>query len=81
MPIIQQMGLSPIWFGILVRAMESVCASADRNESVRHSRIMRCLHRTHFRGVVPFLAADFVHLLLLIFVPALVLALPKALGQ
>jgi len=34
-----------------------------------------------FRGVVPFLIADFAHLLLLIFVPALVLALPKALGQ
>ena len=33
-----------------------------------------------FRGVLPFLAADFVHLLLLIFVPALVLALPKAAG-
>jgi TRAP-type C4-dicarboxylate transport system permease large subunit len=33
-----------------------------------------------FRGVLPFLAADFLHLLLLIFFPALVLALPKALG-
>jgi C4-dicarboxylate transporter DctM subunit len=33
-----------------------------------------------FRGVLPFLAADFVHLLLLIFIPALVLALPRALN-
>jgi TRAP-type C4-dicarboxylate transport system permease large subunit len=32
-----------------------------------------------FRGVLPFLAADFVHLLLLIFIPALVLALPQVL--
>jgi TRAP-type C4-dicarboxylate transport system permease large subunit len=31
--------------------------------------------------VLPFLAADFVHLLALIFIPALALALPKALGQ
>ena len=30
-----------------------------------------------FRGVVPFLTADFVHLLLLILFPALVLALPE----
>ena len=29
-----------------------------------------------FRGVLPFLAADFLHLLLLILFPALVLALP-----
>jgi C4-dicarboxylate transporter DctM subunit len=34
-----------------------------------------------FKGVLPFLAADFVHLLLLIFVPALVLALPRMLSQ
>jgi len=34
-----------------------------------------------FKGVLPFLAADFVNLLLLILVPAIVLALPRALGQ
>ena len=39
------------------------------------------LFRSIFKGVLPFLAADFVHLLLLIFVPALVLALPRMLSQ
>jgi C4-dicarboxylate transporter, DctM subunit len=34
-----------------------------------------------FKGVLPFLAMDFIHLLLLILVPAIVLALPRALGQ
>jgi tripartite ATP-independent transporter DctM subunit len=83
LPVIQHMGLSPIWFGVfLVRAMEIgfvhppigmnlfIIQNIDRE--VRIGQI--------FRGVLPFLAADFVHLLLLIFVPALALALPKALG-
>jgi len=34
-----------------------------------------------FKGVLPFLATDFIHLLLLILIPAIALALPHALGQ
>jgi len=34
-----------------------------------------------FKGVLPFLAADFVHLLLLILIPAIAMWLPTALGQ
>jgi C4-dicarboxylate transporter, DctM subunit len=84
LPIIQQMGLSPIWFGIfLVRAMEIgfVHPPIGMNLFVIHGIAKDVSIGRIFRGVVPFLAADFVHLLLLIFVPALVLALPKALGQ
>jgi C4-dicarboxylate transporter DctM subunit len=33
-----------------------------------------------FKGVLPFLAADFVHLLLLILLPATVMWLPELLG-
>ncbi len=33
-----------------------------------------------FKGVLPFLAADFLHLLLLILLPAMALALPKFLA-
>jgi C4-dicarboxylate transporter, DctM subunit len=84
LPIIQQMGLSPIWFGIfLVRAMEIgfVHPPIGMNLFVIHGIAKDVSIGRIFRGVVPFLIADFVHLLLLIFVPALVLALPKALGQ
>jgi C4-dicarboxylate transporter, DctM subunit len=84
LPIIQQMGLSPIWFGIfLVRAMEIgfVHPPIGMNLFVIHGIAKDVSIGRIFRGVVPFLAADFLHLLLLIFVPALVLALPKALGQ
>jgi len=84
LPIIQQMGLSPIWFGIfLVRAMEIgfVHPPIGMNLFVIHGIAKDVPIGRIFRGVLPFLAADFLHLLLLIFVPALVLALPKALGQ
>jgi C4-dicarboxylate transporter, DctM subunit len=84
LPIIQQMGLSPIWFGIfLVRAMEIgfVHPPIGMNLFVIHGIAKDVPIGRIFKGVLPFLAADFLHLLLLIFVPALVLALPKALGQ
>jgi len=84
LPIIQQMGLSPIWFGIfLVRAMEIgfIHPPIGMNLFVIHGIAKDVSIGRIFKGVLPFLAADFVHLLLLIFVPALVLALPKALGQ
>jgi C4-dicarboxylate transporter, DctM subunit len=84
LPIIQQMGLSPIWFGIfLVRAMEIgfVHPPIGMNLFVIHGIAKDVTIGRIFKGVLPFLAADFIHLLLLIFIPALVLALPKALGQ
>lgn len=84
LPIIQQMGLSPIWFGIfLVRAMEIgfVHPPIGMNLFVIHGIAKDVPIGRIFRGVLPFLAADLVHLLMLIFLPAMVLALPKALGQ
>lgn len=84
LPIIQQMGLSPIWFGIfLVRAMEIgfVHPPIGMNLFVIHGISKDVSIGTIFKGVLPFLAADFLHLLLLTWFPALVLALPKALGQ
>jgi C4-dicarboxylate transporter, DctM subunit len=84
LPIIVQLGLSPIWFGIyLVRTMElgfvhppigiNLYVIQGIAKDVPLSRI--------FKGVLPFLAADFVHLALLIAVPALALALPAWLGS
>jgi C4-dicarboxylate transporter, DctM subunit len=82
LPIVQHLGLSPIWFGIfLVRAMEIgfVHPPIGMNLFVIHGIAPDVPIGRIFRGVLPFLAADFVHLLLLIFVPALVLALPQVL--
>ncbi len=84
LPIVVHLGLSPIWFGIfLVRAMEIgfVHPPIGMNLFVIHGIAPDVPIGRIFRGVLPFLAADLVHLVMLIFVPAMVLALPRALGQ
>ncbi len=83
LPIVTGLGLSPIWFGIfLVRTMEigfvhppigmNLYVIQRVAKDVPVSRI--------FKGVLPFLAADFVHLTLLIAFPIIVLGLPQWLG-
>jgi len=80
LPVVTSLGLSPIWFGIfIVRAAEigfihppmgmNLYVIQGIAPDVSLSRI--------FRGVLPFLAADFLHLFLLIVFPALALALPR----
>ena len=76
--------MSPIWFGIyLVRAMEigfihppigmNLYVIQRIAKDVPLSRI--------FKGVLPFLMADLMHVLMIILFPALVLALPHWMGQ
>ena len=74
-----QLGYSPIWFGIfLVRTMEIgfVHPPLGLNIYVIQGMAKDLSVGTIFRGVVPFLVADFLHLGLLIAVPALALWLP-----
>jgi C4-dicarboxylate transporter, DctM subunit len=80
LPIVTQMGLSPIWFGIfLVRAMEIgfVHPPLGMNLYVIQGVAKNVPMGRIFRGVVPFLAADLVHLLLLILFPTLALGLMR----
>ncbi|WP_317151518.1 TRAP transporter large permease [Sphingopyxis indica] len=83
LPIVQQMGMSPIWFGIFIcRAMEigfvhpplgmNLYVIQGVAKDVPISRI--------FKGVTPFLLSDLLHLLLLILFPAMALWLPTILG-
>ena len=84
LPIIQDMGMSPIWFGIfLVRAMEMgfIHPPIGMNLFIINNIAKDVSLSRIFKGVVPFLASDFVHLLLLIFIPATVTWLPAVLGQ
>ena len=84
LPIIQDMGISPIWFGIfLVRAMEIgfVHPPIGMNLFIINNIAKDVSLSRIFKGVLPFLASDFVHLLLLILIPATVTWLPAALGQ
>jgi tripartite ATP-independent transporter DctM subunit len=84
LPIAVERGLSPIWFGIfLVRSMEIgfVHPPVGMNVYVIHDIARDIPLTTIFRGVVPFLAADFLHLALLIALPGLALWLPALLGM
>ncbi len=83
LPVIQNMGLSPIWFGIfLVRAMEIgfVHPPIGLNLYVIQQIAPDVSIGRIFKGVLPFLLADFAHLLLLILLPATALLLPKLLS-
>jgi tripartite ATP-independent transporter DctM subunit len=83
LPIIVSLGLSPIWFGIfLVRTMEIgfVHPPIGINLYVIQGIAKDVPITRIFKGVLPFLAADFLHLALLIAVPAVALALPGWLG-
>jgi TRAP-type C4-dicarboxylate transport system permease large subunit len=83
LPIVTDLGFSPIWFGIfLVRTMEIgfVHPPIGINLYVIQSIAPDIPLSRVFKGVLPFLAADFLHLALLIAVPALALGLPALLS-
>jgi TRAP-type C4-dicarboxylate transport system permease large subunit len=83
LPLVIDLGLSPIWFGIfLVRAMEIgfVHPPLGMNLYVIQGVAGNVPLGVIFRGVLPFLAADLLHLVLLIVFPVIVLGLPEWLG-
>jgi C4-dicarboxylate transporter, DctM subunit len=80
LPIITALGISPIWFGIFfVRTMEIgfVHPPIGINLYVMHSIAPDIPISRVFKGVLPFLAADFLHLALLIAIPGMALWLPQ----
>lgn len=79
LPVIVKLGLSPVWFGIFItRTMEIgfIHPPMGMNLYVIQGVAGDISIGRIFRGVLPFLAADFLHLLLLILFPALALGLP-----
>jgi TRAP-type C4-dicarboxylate transport system permease large subunit len=84
LPLVAELGLSPIWFGIfLVRAMEIgfVHPPIGMNLYVIQGVAPEVPLGRIFKGVLPFLAADLVHLTLIVIFPAIALALPQWLGR
>jgi C4-dicarboxylate transporter, DctM subunit len=84
LPLVHDLGLSPLWFGIfLVRAMEIgfVHPPIGMNLYVIRGVAPDVPLIRVFKGVLPFLAADLVHLVLLVVFPVLALALPQWLGR
>ena len=83
LPIAEQLGMSPIWFGIfLVRTMEIgfVHPPLGLNVYVIQAMAKDISLGTIFRGIVPFLVADFIHLGIIIAFPIVVLWLPRVLS-
>lgn len=82
LPIVQSTGMSAVWFGIFItRAMEMgfVHPPLGMNLYVIQGVAKDVSIGRIFKGVMPFLASDFVHLLLLILVPGMALWLPSVL--
>lgn len=82
LPIVQATGMTPVWFGIfLTRAMEMgfVHPPLGMNLYVIQGVAKDVSIGRIFKGVIPFLASDFVHLFLLILIPGMALWLPSVL--
>jgi tripartite ATP-independent transporter DctM subunit len=78
-PIVQALGVDAIWFGILVvRAMEVAMITPPIGITVY---VMSGIApdvplSTIFKGIIPFVIADVIHIILLMAFPAIVLFLP-----
>jgi len=84
LPIVESVGMSPIWFGIFItRAMEIgfVHPPLGMNLYVIQGVAKDVPLGRIFRGVLPFLGSDLIHLLLIILFPAMALWLPTMFGQ
>jgi C4-dicarboxylate transporter DctM subunit len=78
-PVIQALDFNPIWFGIIVvRMMEigMITPPVGMNVFVIKGIATDVPMSTIFKGVMPFFAADILHVALLMAVPAISLVLP-----
>lgn len=83
-PLVQNLGFDLIWFGIIVVVVTEISLitpPVGLNVFVLAGVVPDVSTRTIFRGVTPFWIADIGRLLLLVFVPALSLYLPRLMGH
>jgi tripartite ATP-independent transporter DctM subunit len=83
LPVVADLGLSPVWFGIfLVRAMEIgfVHPPIGMNLYVIQGVAPDVPLSRVFKGVLPFLLADLVHLVLLVAFPVIAMGLLRWMG-
>jgi len=79
-PIITAMNFSPVWFGILVvRVVEMglITPPIGINVFVIKGIAEDVSMQTIFKGIIPFLIADVIHIALLVAIPSLSLLLPS----
>lgn len=79
-PLITSLGFNPVWFGILFVRMAEIAMITPpigMNVYVIAGVAPDVPMHTIFKGIIPFVIADFFHVALLLFVPALALFLPS----
>lgn len=79
-PIVQALGIDPVWFGILVVVaieISLITPPVGLNVFILKIMVRDISLNTIFRGIVPFFLADLVRLAILLAFPALVLFLPR----
>ncbi len=78
-PVIEAIGMDPIWFGvIMVRCMEVGLITPPFGLNIFIlSGVIKVPVGTVYRGVLPFVLADFFHIALLVAIPELSLWLPS----
>jgi C4-dicarboxylate transporter DctM subunit len=79
-PLVLSLGFDAIWFGIIVVRMVEIgliTPPIGMNVYAISGIAPDVPITTIFKGVIPFLIADFLHVALLLFVPAVVLFLPS----
>jgi C4-dicarboxylate transporter, DctM subunit len=79
-PIFKAQGFDPIWFGIImvvVTEISFIVPPLGLNLFVLKSTVPDLNTRDLYRGIIPFMAVDFVRLGLLVAVPGISLALPQ----
>ncbi|MEX2630488.1 MAG: TRAP transporter large permease [Tistlia sp.] len=78
-PLVQSLGIDPVWFGILVVTVAEIgliTPPVGMNLFVIQGVVPGLRQETIVRGILPFLLADLVRLSLLLLIPGLVLFLP-----
>jgi tripartite ATP-independent transporter DctM subunit len=79
-PIIQQIGLDPVWFGIIVVVaveISLITPPVGLNVFVLKGVLETVPTSTIFKGVTPFIFADLVRVTILVLVPSITLLLPS----
>jgi len=79
-PVVESLGLDPVWFGIIVVCMAEISLITPPiglNIFVLRSALPDVSTATIYRGVLPFCVADFIRLAILIYIPWISLVLPR----
>jgi tripartite ATP-independent transporter DctM subunit len=80
LPVVESLGYSPIWFGVLVVTMAEIgqiTPPVGINVFVLSSVAKDVSLSKIYKGIIPFITADVVRVILLFFIPALSLWLPS----